>query len=1451
MKESNILVRTIGILSVLLLIGMMPIFSDAKAFNFSQSESDNQTETLPSQDDTRSAEVCAKGDEDSGVNYEKSSNDSSVNLQEAYDLIERWLSCDQVNQFEFKALDESEYDQETFIISSGSDNRIVIEATSTSALLMGWNWYMKYEANANISFNGKNVNLSEELPMPSEEIERQANVENRFALNDTDEGYTDPYADWEEWQRKIDILAIHGINEVLVYPGQEAVYQKTFEEFGYSKSELREWIPGPAHQPWWLMQNLSTFPRVMPQEVIDKRAELGEKISDRLRDLGMTPVFPGYYGMVPFKFEERNPDAEIVSQGTYHTFQQPDWLDTTNKLYSEIAATFYEHQSDLFGDTDMFKMDLFHEGGKEGGVDVGEASIAVQEALNKAHPDATWVLLGWHSNPRIETLEAVDKEKVLVLDGISDRDTAKNREKDWKHTPYAFGTIWNFGGHTNMAANLTIWNEKFYEWLDKEDSALSGTALLPEAINNNPYAVEFFTEMAWHEEPLDLDEWTADYVKARYGASDSNAIKAWQTIQETLYNLPGNNSSEYATELYSLVPDIDALNNSRYFQKDLHYNKAKFEQALEDLLAVDSDLQDSSAYQYDLMDVTRQVLANRGRILLPEIEEAYHERDKELFDELSDLFLHYIDLTDQVTATNYHSMLGPWLKKAENWASSEERIDQLKYDAKSLITIWTPQNSLNDYARRQLSGLTGDYYYSRWESYFDTLDAALETKTAPKSIDWYEFGEEWVNQSGDFPTEPEGNIVDIANDVYNELAIQSIGELEVTSDQKVFNKDNKKATIKGSFTNKNGLSDSQDVELSLDVPDGFTVESKTETSTDKVGAGEEFTVEWEVTASDNPSKAATEHFTVNANYESNGESQTLSEDIIELVENEVTSPFKTVTFNESTFSQSESGDELAIYGGGEDWWKSTDEYGAIYKEDGFESFDTATAKVEHQDETWGYARAGLVARNDITDDSAGYINMSVTPENGCILSWDSNGDGKLNKSKEASGFSAPAYVKLSRDGSTFTGSCSKDGQTWTEVGTAEVADVNSTQDIGLAMSAANRHTEEMGVVNFNEFEVEPQMFSLDLPHKKIPNGIPVNINAVFENVLDHPLENMDASLDVPGDWEVEEITSEKSEVAPGEKAEMSWKVIAPDDAEFSRYNVRASTNFEVDGEIQVAEDAIPIELVFPTSELAESFNNVGITDEDNPDSGNLDGKMSFSAQSLAEKGFTPGAIVTHDGMAFEWPDVAAGDLDNVAGQAAIRKDVKGDKLSFIGTAVGASSSDQKGTGSIIYSDGSVEEYTIKFANYYAGHNPSKNSVVAVDGRNRPSGPVNAEFKYQFLYDSVSLDPDKEVAAVVLPDKSSLHVFSMSTTQLSAADIKEQVESLQEREEIKDDDTVHALNLHLTAVEHYEKSKAKEKVIKHMRGFKKLLEHQKHEDLISEEAFNKLSTDADYLIEKWQ
>ena len=86
---------------------------------------------------------------------------------------------------------------------------------------------------------------------------------------------------------------------------------------------------------------------------------------------------------------------------------------------------------------------------------------------------------------------------------------------------------------------------------------------------------------------------------------------------------------------------------------------------------------------------------------------------------------------------------------------------------------------------------------------------------------------------------------------------------------------------------------------------------------------------------------------------------------------------------------------------------------------------------------------------------------------------------------------------------------------------------------------------------------------------------------------------------------------------------------------------------------------------------------------------------------------------------------------------------------------------------------------------------------------------------------------------------------------NAADIKSSVEQFEEEGAFKDDESAHALKIHLTAVGQYEKKEATEKVVKHMKSFKLLLDHQREKELISKEAYNALVIDADALIKKWQ
>ena len=88
-------------------------------------------------------------------------------------------------------------------------------------------------------------------------------------------------------------------------------------------------------------------------------------------------------------------------------------------------------------------------------------------------------------------------------------------------------------------------------------------------------------------------------------------------------------------------------------------------------------------------------------------------------------------------------------------------------------------------------------------------------------------------------------------------------------------------------------------------------------------------------------------------------------------------------------------------------------------------------------------------------------------------------------------------------------------------------------------------------------------------------------------------------------------------------------------------------------------------------------------------------------------------------------------------------------------------------------------------------------------------------------------------------------------EVSAEGMKELVERYKEKGAFESDRVANALTKHLTAVIHYEKNEEFEKVVKHMEGFKVLLDDQKEKELISDEAYNALKAGADSLIEKYK
>ncbi|MFF4099585.1 alpha-N-acetylglucosaminidase [Streptomyces sp. NPDC001903] len=664
--------------------------------------------------------------------------------------------------------------QDRFTVS-GRPGAVVVRGSTPATALTGVGWYLRNVARVDIGWPGDSLGaLPDVLPGLPRPVTRTALVRHRYALNDTDDGYAGAYRTWEERLRQIDLLALHGINEVLVQVGAEYPYYAALRRHGYTAAELRAWIPGPAHQGWWLLQNLSGFGGPVGERLVEERAALGARVADELRALGMTPVLPGYFGTVPPGFADRNPGARVHPQGTWDGFARPDWLDPAGPVFADLAADYYAAQRARFGDSAMYRMSPLHEGGTAASVDVRAAAGAVQRALDAAHPGAIWAVLGWQDDPTRELLSGVDTSRMLIVDGMSERYENLDRETSWAHTPYALGTIHNFGGHTTIGANTGVWLRRFDAWRAKPDSALAGIAYMPEAGGVDPAAFALFTDLAWEPGPLDRKEWFAAYARRRYGGGDGYAAAAWEALRTGPYST-GTDSAQPQDGLFTARPSLTANRSSAWTPGGMRYPAASVRTALDALLKVSPRLRGSSAYRYDLVDTARQALANHSRVLLPRIRAAYGAEDLGRFRLLVGEWQRDERLLAAVTGSDRHFLFGRWAAAARSWGADEAERDRLEYDARSLLTTWgartasEPPSSLHDYANREWAGLLEEFYAPRWARYFDSLDRALVSGAAPRPVDWYAVEDAWAHRTTGHPTRPSGDPYALARAVADAL----------------------------------------------------------------------------------------------------------------------------------------------------------------------------------------------------------------------------------------------------------------------------------------------------------------------------------------------------------------------------------------------------------------------------------------------------------------------------------------------------------------------------------------------------------------------------------------------------------------------------------------------------------------------------------------------------------
>ena len=537
-------------------------------------------------------------------------------------------------------------------------DKVVIRGNNYVNIATGLNWYLKYYAGIHLSWNGMTAELPESLPKVSTPVRKETNLSLRYDFNYCTYSYTMAFWDWKRWEKEIDWMALHGINLPLAVVGQECVWKNMLEKLGYTKEEINKFIAGPAFLAWWAMNNLEGWGGPNPDSWYTQQEVLQKKILKRMREYGIEPVFPGYSGMVPHDANKKL-GLNVTEPALWNGFTRPAFLLPTDSRFNEIASLYYKELEKLFGKANYYSMDPFHELEDAGSVDFDAAGKAVLKAMKDVNPKATWVIQGWTENPRPEMIKNLNNGDILILDLFSECrpmwgiPSIWKREKGYEQHDWLFCMIENFGGNVGLHGRMDQLLNNFYLTKNNPLAAhLKGIGLTMEGSENNPVMFELMCELPWRPEKFTKEEWLKDYLFARYGVRDEKITQAWSILADGIYNCPfGNNQQGPHESIFCGRPGLNNFQASSWSKMQNYYDPTSTEAAARLMLEVADKYKGNNNFEYDLVDIVRQSLSDRGRIVYNQTIADFKSFDKKSFAAHSQEFLNILLAQNRLLGT--------------------------------------------------------------------------------------------------------------------------------------------------------------------------------------------------------------------------------------------------------------------------------------------------------------------------------------------------------------------------------------------------------------------------------------------------------------------------------------------------------------------------------------------------------------------------------------------------------------------------------------------------------------------------------------------------------------------------------------------------------------------------------------------------------------------------------
>lgn len=590
------------------------------------------------------------------------------------------------------------------------DKDIVIKGNNNIAKAMGYYRYLQEYCNVLLTNGDFDISYIKKAPLPAEKITYTVPQKIRMAM--TYERFAGEAGAWgfDRWEKEIDFMAMIGVNTPLAITGSDGVLYKMLIEFRIKQEDALAFISGSSFWSRQLTGNLFGYLPLNSAEYFDRKIEIGRRVTQREKELDMSPVHQGYISTVPFSFRKKYTKADLIKLPVWNRFPPSMTLSSADDIYIDIFnKTFLKKQQELLGEVHNYIFDPLVDVDFKGYTShVEKICEKFSSLLKDFDSSAVWFM---HSS----SAKSYDKkiDNLIVID-----ETASDykNHNGFGGNNFIVGLKGNLYGRTVICGDMNAAAKNPYKNASAAYQNALGTGLFFDSDLENPLFYSLAAEALTAGDSIDIASFIEKYSINCYATKDyANDL---MQLQKLCY---GEGSALNQASALCARPCSEINHTAPFDTFERPYDNKDLLELLKKSLACKSIK--NEVYRKDAQSIMRQILSNLLRPLYLQATASFFARKVVEFEKTSNAFMDIIQDIDRllktIEATNIYSRI----ELARQLGDTKELRQNLEINFLIFHTIWGPlkNSEIYDISWREWGGMTADFYAKRWYIYFRML----------------------------------------------------------------------------------------------------------------------------------------------------------------------------------------------------------------------------------------------------------------------------------------------------------------------------------------------------------------------------------------------------------------------------------------------------------------------------------------------------------------------------------------------------------------------------------------------------------------------------------------------------------------------------------------------------------------------------------------------------------